>query len=238
MNDTKERQKIIMRNWKRWTRHKSFLEESMQMKCWRHKGVNIFYIPAADWNSKNVRKSPRSQRTHSKAGTTRSQERTSRRTGRSSTDRTKRWRRSHERLWVFKVASSIVITMNLQFNSKCRKKNIPCPTELHWRNQSYLHKSGCIARKNVFRIIGMWTRIEVYQIPGKDSRSSLYCKRNLQRENVWSGRRLTTTQTTTRRENVWPEVWTKIGKATQKKEKQVCANEKPKLDITRRLRGI
>ena len=55
---------------------------------------------------------------------------------------------------------------------------------------------------------------------------------------MWSGRRLTKNQATTRPENVWLEVWTKIGKAAQKREKQEWAIEKPKLDKARRLRGI
>ena len=56
--------------------------------------------------------------------------------------------------------------------------------------------------------------------------------------NMWSVERLTTIQATTRPENLWPEVWTKMGKAAQKKKKQGWANEKPKLDNARRLRGI
>ena len=55
---------------------------------------------------------------------------------------------------------------------------------------------------------------------------------------MWSGRRLTKIQATTRPENVWPEVWTKIGKAAQKRKKQEWAIEKLKLDDARRLRGI
>ena len=35
---------------------------------------------------------------------------------------------------------------------------------------------------------------------------------------------------------VWPEVWTKIGKAAQNREKQEWAKEKPKLDNARKLR--
>ena len=46
---------------------------------------------------------------------------------------------------------------------------------------------------------------------------------------VWSGERLTKIHTTTRPEKLWPEVWTKRGKAVQKKEQQEWANEKPKL---------
>ena len=37
---------------------------------------------------------------------------------------------------------------------------------------------------------------------------------------------------------MWPEVWTKIGKAAQKTDKQEWANVKPKLDNARRFRGI
>ena len=37
---------------------------------------------------------------------------------------------------------------------------------------------------------------------------------------------------------VWPEVWSKIGKAAQNREQQEWKREKPKLDNTRRLRGI
>ena len=51
-----------------------------------------------------------------------------------------------------------------------------------------------------------------------------------------SGGRLTKFQTTTRPDHVWPEEWSKIGKAAQK-EKQEWKNEKPKLDNARRLRG-
>ena len=36
----------------------------------------------------------------------------------------------------------------------------------------------------------------------------------------------------------WPEVWTKIGKAAQNREKQEWAKEKPTLDNARKLRGI
>ena len=50
--------------------------------------------------------------------------------------------------------------------------------------------------------------------------------------------RLTKLQATSRPENVWPEVWTKFGKAAQKREKPDWANQKPKLDNARRLRGI
>ena len=55
---------------------------------------------------------------------------------------------------------------------------------------------------------------------------------------VWSGERLSKVRTTTRPDHVWPEVWSKIGKAAQNREQQERKNEKPKLDNARRLRGI
>ena len=35
---------------------------------------------------------------------------------------------------------------------------------------------------------------------------------------TWSGERLTKVQTPTRPDHIWPEVWTKIGKAAQNRE--------------------
>ena len=74
-------------------------------------------------------------------------------------------------------------------------------------------------KRTELTIIGMSTRADICQILGGDSQNSLI-------------------QTTTRPDHVWPEVWTKIGKAAQNREKQERAKEKPKLDNARKLRGI
>ena len=55
---------------------------------------------------------------------------------------------------------------------------------------------------------------------------------------LWSGGRLTKIQTTTRPDHFWPEAWTRIGKAAERKEKQEWALEKTKLENARNLRGI
>ena len=55
---------------------------------------------------------------------------------------------------------------------------------------------------------------------------------------MMSGERLTKIQTTTRPDHVSPEVWTKIGKAAQNREKQEWAKEKPRLDNARKVRRI
>ena len=54
----------------------------------------------------------------------------------------------------------------------------------------------------------------------------------------WSGRRLTTKQTTSRPDTLWPEMWKDISDASKRKEKQKWAVQKPKLDNARKLLGI
>ena len=56
--------------------------------------------------------------------------------------------------------------------------------------------------------------------------------------NMWSGRRLTKIQATTRPDHRWPEIWSRMSKACQREEQQQWAIEKPKLDNARKLRGI
>ena len=55
---------------------------------------------------------------------------------------------------------------------------------------------------------------------------------------MWSGRRLTKRQATSRPDHLWPELWTKLARYAKPREKQKWAIEKPKLDNARRLRGI
>ena len=55
---------------------------------------------------------------------------------------------------------------------------------------------------------------------------------------MWSGGRLTKIQATTRRDRLWPEIWTDMLKAAHKKDKQEWTIEQPKLVNARRLRGI
>ena len=55
---------------------------------------------------------------------------------------------------------------------------------------------------------------------------------------TWSGERLTRKQTTSRPDNVWPDMWKHVSGASKRKEKQKWAIEKPSLDNARRLCGI
>ena len=47
---------------------------------------------------------------------------------------------------------------------------------------------------------------------------------------MWSGRRLTKWQATSRPDHLWPELWTKLGRNATLREKQKWSIEKPKLD--------
>ena len=93
---------------------------------------------------------------------------------------------------------------------------------------------ACCKKKGL-TITGMSIRTDLCQIRGED----LLCrKKSVQKDFCGSVGHRQKVQTTTRPENVWPQVWTKIGKASHKREKQERANEKPRLDNARRLRGI
>ena len=55
---------------------------------------------------------------------------------------------------------------------------------------------------------------------------------------VWSGKRLTRKQLTSRPDHLWPELWKSMGKHAKLKEKQKWSEEKLHLENARKLRGI
>ena len=52
---------------------------------------------------------------------------------------------------------------------------------------------------------------------------------------LWSGWRLTRKQLTSRPDHLWPDLWTKLGRIAQLKERQKWSHEKPKLDNATKL---
>ena len=79
-----------------------------------------------------------------------------------------------------KVTSSIVITMNLGFNSTCRRKN---NSPFHW-NTLLLGQFVLIwmCYKRRVTIIGRSIRADICQILGKASQNSLHWKKNLRKD--------------------------------------------------------
>ena len=55
---------------------------------------------------------------------------------------------------------------------------------------------------------------------------------------IWARERFTTIQTSSRPDEIWPEVWSNVSKQSQSEEGGQWDTDKPKLDAARRLRGI
>ena len=125
-----------------------------------------------------------------------------------------------------------------QCSTLCAERRIiPYSTEIHWCSQGFSHKSGCVARKNVSTIIGMWTRIEVYQILETIPKVHI-----IERE---TSKRIHVVREEIDEHSSNYQTWECVAwsmdqnwKSRSKREKQEWAIEKPKLNNARRLRGI
>ena len=128
----------------------------------------------------------------------------------------------------FKVTSPIVITLNLEFNSTCRRKK---QSLFHWNTLMFpelLILIWICYKKNELTIIGMSIRADICQFLGEVPQSSLLWKRNFQKDVCCPGWRLTKMETNAKSYYVWPAVWTNICKAAQNPEKQEWATRKVK----------
>ena len=86
--------------------------------------------------------------------------------------------------------------------------------------------------------MGISEETETCQIRGLGSHDSPCWTKILQMGIHGLGVRLTKKQTTSTHVFLWPDIWKDMSEAAQRKEKQKWANQKPKLDNARRLRGI
>ena len=140
------------------------------------------------------------------------------------TDDAKAWR---DFFWSIKVTSSIVITMNLEFNSACRRRKHSLFHSNTLILQGLLSHIWMCCKSGENKNIGMWTRIEVCQIHGKESQVH-FERKTCQGILCGPAERLTKFKQLPDLRMCGP----KYG------EKQEEANEKPKLDNPRRTRGI
>ena len=132
--------------------------------------------------------------------------------------------------------SFTAITLNQESNFTRRENN---HSLFHWNTLTSpeLHTQIWRLSKSVASmIIGISMGQEICLILGQVSLSLLYWKPP--NGYMWSGRRLTRKQLTSRPDYLWPELWDKMGKNAKLKEKQKWSHEKPKLDNVRNLRGI
>ena len=128
-----------------------------------------------------------------------------------------------------KVTSSIVITMNLKFNST-KEETFLFPLKcIDVTKSSHADLDVCYKRKRL-TIIGM--SIRTSSVRFLERRFTTFPKFTLLKEKPpkgqkWSGERVAKIQATTRPDHVWPEVSTKIGKSGSELRKQEWAKEKP-----------
>ena len=98
------------------------------------------------------------------------------------------------------------------------RRTIPDSTEIHWRIQNY--KNGCETRAPDRRLLKHWwvKRFVCFL----DKIHSVYSIRRetSRRIKMWSGKRLTRRQLTSRPDHLWPELWMKLGRNAKLKEKQ------------------
>ena len=166
--------------------------------------------------------------------------RPSRNLGKVSTNRrNKRWRRSQQ--WPLVNGRGLHLSSShwtSSSSSMCRKKK---HSLFHWNTLTWpepLIQSWTCCKDNVLTIIGVSMWIEVCQILGKVSQSSFYLKEKPPKGCLWSQGGLQKFKPTTRPDYMWPETWSSMSKAAQKKEKQQWAIKKPKLENARALRGV
>ena len=134
-----------------------------------------------------------------------------------------------------KVTSSVVIKMNVEFNSTCRrKKHFPVPLQNIDVTRSTQTDLDVLQEK---RIDDYWNVDSSRHLSDswKGFPKFTLLKERPPKEFFRSGRRLTKIQATARPDHAGPEFWTKIGKAVQNREKKEWAREKSKLDNARRI---
>ena len=124
-----------------------------------------------------------------------------------------------------KVTSSIVITMNLELNYVPKEETFPIPLEyidVTW----FTHTDLDVMQEK--KIDDYWN-VDSCKPLSDSSRGCtkfILLKEKPPKGYMLLGERLTKIPMTTRTDYVWPEVWTKIGKAAQNRKKQEWAKEK------------
>ena len=231
------------RIWKIWT-HQTFCPRRLKakevlvtQKKW------IICIFCGRWHSKLWEKRLRIPGTHAETWTNRkergSQRRFSRRSGRVSTCRTRRWRWSPKRFLVYSGWLHLPSSHWTESSTLCaERRNIPCSTEIHWCRKVHTCRLGhCTRKTNWWLLERRWKQKfvrfvdrfhEIYPIE-RDTFKRFFCGpgRDWQKfkwlhVQIIHGLKL----------------GQELEKAAQRKEKQELALEKLKLEEARNLRGF
>ena len=131
-----------------------------------------------------------------------------------------------------------VITLNRESNCTCReKKSFPTPRRYIEVTRATSTTLDVMLERRIddyWNIDGAqdlsdsWIGFTRFTILDKQSPDGY----------TWSDGPETKKQTTSRPDDLWPEIWRDMSEAAKRKEKQKWAVEKPKLDNAGRLRGI
>ena len=133
--------------------------------------------------------------------------------------------------------SFIVITLNPELNCTCREESFPIPMKYIDVTRPTKTSLDVLLEKN---IEGYWN------VDGEQELSDAWtgCTRFILLSErpldgyTWSVVRLARKQTTSRPDNVWPDMWKHMSDAAKKKAKPRWIIEKTKLDNARQLWGI
>ena len=143
-----------------------------------------------------------------------------------------------------KVTSGLLqeIFLSSSRGTQCRtvhaeRKIMSHPAEVHRRYQNSTYITRCIVGEN---IDDYWTWMEKRELSDAWTGFIRFILLNEMPPEgyTWSWERLTRKQTTSRVDDVWPDMWKHMSDAAKKKAKQRWAIEKPKLDNARQWRCI
>ena len=129
--------------------------------------------------------------------------------------------------------SFIAITWNPESNCTCREKNhYLFHSSTSTLPEIHTHIIGCILRENIDDHWNVDGEKELSDAWTGFTRFILLSERPPY-GNTWSEERLTMKQTTSRPDNVWPDMWKRMSDAAKRKAKQKWIIQKPKVDNAR-----
>ena len=105
---------------------------------------------------------------------------------------------------------------------RAEKRNIPNSTEIHRRDQNDAHKFGRVARNTHGRLLACRRESQFVRFIDRIHEVHVIKTKKPLKRYMWSGRRHRKIQATTSPDYVWPENWSRMSKAAQRKEKQEC----------------
>ena len=209
------------------------------------KGEN-FYIPSRRWNSQNPWRRSTSETVHLNQGSPRPRRRT-RKSSRiirwiTFSNPSSRWLSMDDaeaKNDFCSVTGDFIYRHHVEPRVKLymSRRIISYSADVHRRYQNHSFVTGCFVGKNIddyWNVDGgkelsdAWTCFKMFMLLIERPPDGF----------SWSGERLMREQTTSRPDNVWPDMWKHMSDAPKSKAKQKWAIEKPRLGNVRQLRGI